>query len=240
MVTGESRFAMMRAFLQWMWHFFAEVAALFRALIHGSPCAEGGCECDDYDDSETFRKLSLMARDPMYPQRVLDEGLVGQALKCDRCPHPRERHGALGPRKVLPECMPNGGAVLVEMESRKSLARRAARFGSKSIAQPKVEVDDVSGGDGAKVGAGFEVLCKYDARFASDETQFEASDELRFKVGTGAVIFGLDSGVRGMCVGGVRRLRIPPQLAYGAEKVIDGRKGETLIFTITLLAAVPE
>jgi FKBP-type peptidyl-prolyl cis-trans isomerase FkpA len=38
-----------------------------------------------------------------------------------------------------------------------------------------------------------------------------------FRQGTNAVIPGFDQGVVGMRVGGIRRVTVPPSLAYGAE-----------------------
>jgi FKBP-type peptidyl-prolyl cis-trans isomerase FkpA len=57
-----------------------------------------------------------------------------------------------------------------------------------------------------------------------------------FTIGAGQVIEGWDQGVTGMAVGGLRRLVIPPSLAYG-----DSRNGPippyaTLIFEIELVA----
>ena len=57
-----------------------------------------------------------------------------------------------------------------------------------------------------------------------------------FTIGAGNVIEGWDQGVAGMAVGGLRRLVIPPSLAYG-----DSRNGPippyaTLIFEIELVA----
>lgn len=45
-----------------------------------------------------------------------------------------------------------------------------------------------------------------------------------FTVGDGSAIAGVDEGVRGMKVGGVRRLLIPPSLAYVAG-LEDGKPG---------------
>jgi FKBP-type peptidyl-prolyl cis-trans isomerase len=45
-----------------------------------------------------------------------------------------------------------------------------------------------------------------------------------FTVGDGTAIAGLDEGVRGMSSGGVRRLLIPPSLAY-VQGLEDGKPG---------------
>jgi FKBP-type peptidyl-prolyl cis-trans isomerase 2 len=45
-----------------------------------------------------------------------------------------------------------------------------------------------------------------------------------FTVGDGTAIAGVDEGVRGMASGGVRRLLIPPSLAY-VDGLDDGKPG---------------
>lgn len=56
-----------------------------------------------------------------------------------------------------------------------------------------------------------------------------------FTLGAGETISGWDRGVPGMQEGGIRRLTIPPSLAYGQER--NGRvpPNATLIFEIELL-----
>ena len=65
--------------------------------------------------------------------------------------------------------------------------------------------------------------------------QFDSSPSFAFTIGAGAVIKGWDQGVAGMRVGGVRRLILPPELAYGSAgspPVIPANA--TLVFDITL------
>jgi FKBP-type peptidyl-prolyl cis-trans isomerase FkpA len=55
-----------------------------------------------------------------------------------------------------------------------------------------------------------------------------------FTLGVGDVIKGWDTGLVGMKVGGVRRLVIPPSLAYGTVRQNSIPPNSTLLFEITL------
>lgn len=80
----------------------------------------------------------------------------------------------------------------------------------------------------------------YDSRLAGQKgVQFDSSagrSPLTFTLGAGQVIAGWDQGVVGMKVGGVRRLIVPPSMAYGPNRfgIIPGNA--TLVFEVELLA----
>lgn len=61
-------------------------------------------------------------------------------------------------------------------------------------------------------------------------------DPFVFTLGQGAVIAGWDQGLVGMRVGGLRRLVIPPSLAYGPTRRGLIPPNATLLFEIELLA----
>lgn len=56
-----------------------------------------------------------------------------------------------------------------------------------------------------------------------------------FKLGKGEVIEGWDIGVKGMAIGGERRLTIPASKAYGSKSMAGIPANSTLIFDIKLL-----
>jgi FKBP-type peptidyl-prolyl cis-trans isomerase FkpA len=99
---------------------------------------------------------------------------------------------------------------------------------------------DVKTGAGETVtGRGQTVIVHYTG-WLEDETRFDSSrdrdDPFSFPVDCGYVIPGWDEGVKGMQVGGIRRLVIPPALGYG-ERGAGGviPPNATLVFEIELL-----
>lgn len=110
-----------------------------------------------------------------------------------------------------------------------------------SITTPSgLQIEDLALGQGPAAAAGQTVSVHYTG-WLSDGRQFDSSrdraEPFDFPLGRGYVIPGWDEGVQGMQVGGVRRLTIPPQLAYGtrgAGGVIP--PNATLVFEVELLA----
>jgi len=101
-----------------------------------------------------------------------------------------------------------------------------------------VQYWDIVPGTGAAAVSGKKVTVNYTGWLTSGK-QFDTSIGQRpfqFKLGAGQVIQGWDDGVSGMKVGGKRQLRIPPNLAYGAQGVSGViPPNATLIFDVELL-----
>ena len=99
---------------------------------------------------------------------------------------------------------------------------------------------DLLVGEGAEAVSGRGVSVHYTGTLTDGSTFDSSLDRGRpfdFTLGAGMVIEGWDEGVRGMKVGGKRRLTIPPEKAYGERgfgTVIP--PGSTLVFEIELLA----
>lgn len=65
---------------------------------------------------------------------------------------------------------------------------------------------------------------------------FDSANSFAFALGTGQVIQGWDQGLIGMNVGGIRRLLIPPSMAYGADRNGKIPPNAALVFDIQLLS----
>jgi FKBP-type peptidyl-prolyl cis-trans isomerase FkpA len=102
---------------------------------------------------------------------------------------------------------------------------------------------DIKVGTGNEAKSGDKVKVHYTGWFTSGkkfDSSVDAQQPYSFTLGQGNVIKGWDEGVAGMKVGGKRRLRIPPELAYGEQgykNIIP--PNSTLIFDVQLLAVTP-
>jgi FKBP-type peptidyl-prolyl cis-trans isomerase FkpA len=119
---------------------------------------------------------------------------------------------------------------------------------SSSPTSPSVDVPysqtDIRTGSGAEATSGKRVtvnytLWLYDASKAEQKGMMVqttvGSSPFSFTLGNGQVIKGWDTGVNGMKVGGLRRLIIPPSLAYGASGNGPIPANATIIFEVELL-----
>ncbi len=101
-------------------------------------------------------------------------------------------------------------------------------------------IEDIIEGDGKEANDYNKVVVNYTGKL-EDGSIFDSSlspgkEPFTFTLGVGSVIKGWDMGVKGMKVGGKRKLTIPPELGYGdrgAGNVIPPKA--TLIFEVELL-----
>jgi FKBP-type peptidyl-prolyl cis-trans isomerase len=99
---------------------------------------------------------------------------------------------------------------------------------------------DIRVGNGEVAKEGNRVRVHYTGWLTSGkkfDSSVDAGKPFDFTIGNGEVIKGWEEGVAGMRVGGKRQLRIPPDLAYGADGTPDGTipPKATLIFDVQLL-----
>jgi FKBP-type peptidyl-prolyl cis-trans isomerase len=105
----------------------------------------------------------------------------------------------------------------------------------------ELKIEDVKEGKGEAAVAGDSLTVHYTG-WLTDGTEFDSSKNsgqpFPFTLGAGQVIPGWDQGVAGMKVGGVRKLTIPPDLAYGAGGTPDGTipPNATLVFEVEIVS----
>lgn len=82
-----------------------------------------------------------------------------------------------------------------------------------------LRIEDVKVGDGLEAAPGRRVSVHYTGTLM-EGTTFDSSHDrgepITFTLGRGQVIPGWEEGLKGMRVGGIRRLTIPARMAYGA------------------------
>jgi FKBP-type peptidyl-prolyl cis-trans isomerase FkpA len=112
---------------------------------------------------------------------------------------------------------------------------------------------DLVVGTGAEAGPGnqatllFELWLYNPAGPASKGTRVQGSSDVvqggtigpvTFVIGSGQFILGFDQGVRGMRVGGKRRMYIPPSMAWGSQGAQDIPPNASVVFEVELTTLV--
>ncbi len=116
----------------------------------------------------------------------------------------------------------------------------------KSLGSEGLKYRDIKEGDGPEANAGDTVLVDYIGWLASNGRMFDSSwkpgrEPLLAALGTPKsrealpVIKGWQQGMVGMKVGGIRKIVIPPALAYRDEPKGDIPPNSTLVFEVELL-----
>ncbi|MBT4384194.1 FKBP-type peptidyl-prolyl cis-trans isomerase [Candidatus Peregrinibacteria bacterium] len=100
-------------------------------------------------------------------------------------------------------------------------------------------IDDLKVGDGDEAVSGKTVEVHYVGTLL-DGSQFDSSRDrgqtFEFPLGAGYVIKGWDEGVAGMKVGGLRKLTIPADMAYGDRATGSIPANSTLVFEVELFS----
>ena len=198
-------------------------------------------------------KPALLARMTMVPYLPISPEALGEItrLKLDAVIH-RLRNNQRIEGSYSDEMVKHIGWVVVGLLACGPLTANAAEDKGK-VKEVKVEYapgktailkyEDLKEGDGDEAKKGTKVTVHYTG-WLTDNTKFDSSKDrnrpFTFALGAGMVIKGWDEGVQGMKVGGVRKLIIPYQLAYGEAgrpPVIPARA--ELTFEVELLKINP-
>ena len=157
-----------------------------------------------------------------------DDGLLGMKVGGERdISIPTDlAYGAKGAGNVIP---PNSDLFfhvkLVDI----------VRKGEESV----VDIKDLKPGSGRAAKNGNTVTLHYVGTLLSGK-KFDSSRDrkkpLTITLGTGEIVPGFNSGLLGMKVGGVRRIRIPPNVGYGAEGHGPVPANGIMIFEVEMLA----
>ena len=102
---------------------------------------------------------------------------------------------------------------------------------------------DIVVGTGAQAVTGNRITVSYTGwlydptKVENKGTQFDSGASFAFTLGSAQVIRGWDQGVPGLRIGGLRRLVLPPDLAYGSRGSGSSiPPNATLVFDVKLLS----
>jgi len=154
-------------------------------------------------------------------------------------PSARAGVGRLAAGLVVLGCASGGSGGGPATESLTFAASLTVDLPSMTRTSSGLHYQDLRLGEGREASAGDRVQVHY-AGWLPDGTLFDAAvppaEPVSFTLGRGEVIRGWEEGVLGMRPGGVRKLVVPPGLAYGSRGVPGSvPRSATLVFQIELV-----
>ena len=100
-------------------------------------------------------------------------------------------------------------------------------------------IEDIELGHGSEANEYNKITVDYTGKledgFIFDSSLKKGKSPFTFTLGVGSVIKGWDLGVKGMKVGGKRKLVIPPELGYGSRGIGPIPPNSVLTFEVELL-----
>ena len=118
-------------------------------------------------------------------------------------------------------------------------AERGPILPEKVVLDNGLEIQDLDPGiEGPVADKGKIVTIHYTGWLQDETTVIDTTrnrQPLRFQLGEGTVLKGWDLGVEGMKLGGKRKLKVPPALAFGKRELGQIKPDSTLVFEVELV-----
>ena len=137
------------------------------------------------------------------------------------------------------------GSLLAQRRSRSSPSPQPAPVaplqvdGAPVRLASGVEYWDIRKGTGGAAVAGMRLKVHYTGWLTNGkkfDSSFDRGEPFTFQLGKHRVIRGLEEGLKGMRVGGIRQVRVPPEMAYGKRgSGAEIPPNSTLVFDVELL-----
>jgi peptidylprolyl isomerase len=144
-------------------------------------------------------------------------------------------------RTLLALCLVSGVLTMGCKSTPKTAVKSDTTRGDTTATPSGLKYVDLKIGEGAMPQVGQKVSVHYTG-WLTDGTKFDSSKDrnqpLEFALGRGQMIKGFDEGVATMKIGGMRKLIIPPNLAWGERSAAGGKipPNSTVIFEVELLS----
>jgi FK506-binding nuclear protein len=223
---------------------------------HGGECGQGSDEVGDSEEDEeesvvetqAVKAVSTAKSSKRKREEEREARAEQQEQEMDEAPVKKTTRNKRG-GKQEPEVVPANELVAVSKPPPaadiKAWKVKPQNSEGLPVPTPKqktlktgVLVTDYVVGNGAEPKLGSLVKITYEGMFPNGKV-FDKNGSrkkpLKFRVGSGQVIRGLDLGMDKMRVGGSREIVIPPALGYGKDGIGDIPGNQVLVFRITLV-----